>query len=144
MEDSSKRLIQIPLRKPKFGFESFTAYHPGCYLLFKGPGALMSLAVTYGGAGSVYFVDVDPLEDNDGYYWENQIWKPSPEELLALAGREPEIPKGIGYPLYSTTPPQVGFYSLNSGVKHGLGLVVYGGEHRNIAYAGCYYNPAKS
>ena len=99
------------VQKPPFGSKGFLVDTKGAFLLEEGPAVLKGLACTHSGSGLFEIYDACVLEGS-GYF------PPLPKQ-------DPRSPNGRR--IFKSISSQLGMWTLNIGLHHGLLVLAYGG-----------------
>lgn len=99
------------VQKPPFGSKGFLVDLKGAFLLEEGPCVLRGLACTHSGSGVFEIYDASVLTGS-GYF-------------PPLPGQDPRAPNGRR--IFKSISSQLGMWTLNIGLHHGLMVLAYGG-----------------
>lgn len=114
----------IYLPQPPAGCKAWLLERPGCFVLERGPGTLITDACTHAGSGSLMLIDGIP--DERGYF-PAEIPAPTPGSDEWMAWCEANG-KRNGRPFFRANPVVMGSWMLNAGFLHGLTVIVPGGH----------------
>jgi hypothetical protein len=127
--------IHIEVPQPVAGCKAFLLDKIGVFILERGPGTLITSAITHAGAGSLMILEGIP--DENGFFPEPP---PKPQ-----AGDNPEAfnewGKRNGREYFRANPVVMGSWMLNAGFHHGLTVWASGGHESMAPVATIVWQP---
>ncbi len=139
----------VPLAGVKMGFEAFVPSTPGAYLLYLGSAQIASEALTYGGTGSLYILDTNPIvKEIDGvtrYFVDMSKTRFSDAwgDITVPNTKMRDLEPGESRVLFHSTPVTVGMYQALVPTRYSLVVHIMGGTHGVIPVANIYYAPLR-